>query len=101
MNVQEGANLWEILADRTQSEDESVWERYIPEFSRIILEWQALGFLKVFRSVEWPAHDCGTEISGEQLETLLNDHASWEYSDHPSVYVAVAPGGLDFIEVVG
>ncbi|WP_326580529.1 hypothetical protein OIE69_40935 [Actinacidiphila glaucinigra] len=50
VNASEGSRLWEMLANHTQSEEE-----YVPVFSRLIVRWQRLGFLKVRQGPEWPA----------------------------------------------
>ncbi|MEU3305424.1 hypothetical protein ABZ729_37310 [Streptomyces sp. NPDC006678] len=78
VNAREGASLWEILADRTQSEDESLWETYIPVFSRLIVRWQRLGFIKVYRGSEWPADIHGEEVPTDQVPDLVQDHGQLE-----------------------
>ncbi|WP_327668680.1 MULTISPECIES: hypothetical protein [unclassified Streptomyces] len=77
INGTETADLWAILSDWTKSEDEEEWKKqHVPRFSRLIACWQPLGFIKVFRSDEWPAELCGEEVTGQALADLLADPAS-------------------------
>ncbi|MFF9340196.1 MULTISPECIES: hypothetical protein [unclassified Streptomyces] len=99
VNMREGSSLWEILADFTQSENEDVWVSCIPEFSRLILKWQRLGFLKIAQSVKWPAVTYGDEVSGEKLDALIRDFRSWGYAEEPELYVEVTLGARNISEL--
>ncbi|MDN3021655.1 hypothetical protein [Streptomyces sp. S.PB5] len=99
INSREGADLWSVLADWTQSEDEEEWRRHIPRFARLIACWQPLGFIRVFRSDEWPADRTGEEVTGAALTGLLADPVSWEYSEHPVEWICVTPGAREISEL--
>ncbi|MFE2540468.1 hypothetical protein [Actinacidiphila glaucinigra] len=92
VNAREGSRLWEILADRTQSADEKLWEEYVPAFSRLIVRWQRLGFLKVRRGTEWPVAYVGDDVPTDQVASLVQDPASWKYAEEPSIVIAVTVG---------
>ncbi|MER5960471.1 hypothetical protein [Streptomyces sp. NPDC001893] len=92
VNAREGSCLWEILADRTQSEDEKLWEEYTPVFSRLIVRWQRAGFLKVRRGPEWPAAYVGDDVPTDQIAALVQDPASWKYEEEPTIFIAVTVG---------
>ncbi|MEU6371878.1 hypothetical protein [Streptomyces sp. NPDC046909] len=99
INGGEGSDLWSVLADWTQSEDEEEWKRHIPRFARLISCWQPLGFIKVFRSDSPPAYYTGEEVTGEALTELLADPRSWEYSEHPTQWFCVASGDREISEL--
>ncbi|MFJ9123156.1 hypothetical protein ACIRJS_03630 [Streptomyces sp. NPDC102340] len=99
INGTETADLWAILSDWTKSEDEEEWKKHVPRFSRLIACWQPLGFIKVFRSDEWPAELSGEEVTGQALADLLADPASWEYQEEPTRWICVSPGDRDIHEL--
>ncbi|MFF1686662.1 MULTISPECIES: hypothetical protein [unclassified Streptomyces] len=92
VNGGEASDLWAVLADWTQGEDEEEWKRHIPRFARLIAYWQPLGFIRVFRSDEWPAYGAGQEVTGEELTELLADPRSWAYAEEPTQWICVASG---------
>ncbi|GAA2325028.1 hypothetical protein OKJ48_00840 [Streptomyces kunmingensis] len=73
--------------------------RHIPRFTRLITCWSRLGFIKVFRSDEWPADDTGEEVTGSGLDDLLADPGSWEYREEPTRWICVASGDRDIQEL--
>ncbi|MGY0024428.1 hypothetical protein ACVHNB_36370 [Streptomyces sp. YJ-C3] len=91
INGGEGADLWALLADWSDTEDEEEWRTHIPRFTRLISCWQRLGFIKVFQSDEWPADHTSEEVTGKDLDALLADPTSWEYED-PVRWTCVASG---------
>lgn len=60
---------------------------------------QPLGFIKVFRSNEWPAYHTGGEVGGQELDELLADPSSWKYTEEPTRWICVASGDRDIQEL--
>ncbi|MFZ3554880.1 hypothetical protein [Streptomyces sp. BH055] len=98
INGGEGSDLWSLVADWSETEDEEEWRTHIPRFSRLIRCWQHLGFIKVFQSDEWPANLTSQEVTGQALDDLLSDPTSWEYQD-PERWTCVASGDRDIDEL--
>ncbi|MGD6749211.1 hypothetical protein [Streptomyces sp. BH105] len=98
INGGEGADLWALLADFSDTEDEEEWRTHIPRFTRLIRCWQRLGFIKVFQSDEWPADRTSEEVTGQALDDLLADPASWEY-EYTVRWTCVASGDRDIHEL--
>ncbi|MCC3650641.1 hypothetical protein LIX60_03870 [Streptomyces sp. S07_1.15] len=99
VNGGEGSDLWSLLADWSDSEDERERVKHIPRFARLIACWSRLGFIKVFRSDEWPADHTGEEVTGQELDELLADPQSWEYTEEPTRWICVASGDRDIQEL--
>ncbi|MFI8182416.1 hypothetical protein ACIF70_18115 [Actinacidiphila glaucinigra] len=99
INAREYAPLWVILADRSQSQDENLWQQYIPVFSRLILHWQRLGFIKLHHGSEWPAPDGGDEVSLGESAGVVEDPASWQYEDEPKTFCYITVGDRDIEEL--
>jgi hypothetical protein len=99
VNGRENSDLWSLLADRSDSGDEQEWVKHIPRFTRLIACWSRLGFIKVFRSDEWPAGHTGEEATGQELDELLADPQSWEYTEEPTRWICVASGDREIQEL--
>ncbi|MFJ7770098.1 hypothetical protein ACIQ1J_17245 [Streptomyces sp. NPDC097107] len=98
INGGEGSDLWALLSDWSDSEDEEEWKKHIPRFSRLIRCWQRLGFIKVYQSGEWPAHLTSEAVTGQALDDLLADPAGWEDQD-PDRWTCVGSGDRDIHEL--
>ncbi len=85
INAREMSLLWSILADWTNSEDEQIWGEVAPMFAEIVRRWEAAGYIQVYQGEEWPAHEGGTQVTGEKLQDLLRDPSTWQYHEGPPV----------------
>ncbi|MFC5723092.1 hypothetical protein ACFP1Z_23265 [Streptomyces gamaensis] len=92
LNARELSPLWSLLADWSESEDEEVWRRHIPVFTRIISRWSQEKYIVVHSGPEWPACEAGDVVAGSALERLLADPATWEYQEDPVRVIGLAPG---------
>lgn len=88
-----------ILADRTQSENEEDWVKYIPIFSRIIECWSRLGFVRLFQGAELPVYLSGEEVDVGGVPGLLGKSDSWAYGGNPRWAVCVVLGDRDLVEL--
>ncbi|MEU2798789.1 MULTISPECIES: hypothetical protein [unclassified Streptomyces] len=92
VNVLEGAALWSILADRSGSEDEAVWEAFIPVYSDLLIRWVQLGYVKLVAGEGWTAAETGRDIPQGLAVGVLADTSSWRYVPEGGTQICVVPG---------
>ncbi|WP_330296181.1 hypothetical protein [Streptomyces sp. NBC_00503] len=91
VNASEGASLWALLADWTESEDEEAWRGVVPVFLPLVESWVEQGYLEVFRAAEPPAYTGGTQLRGRALEAALRTPSTWEYHEDRTVGLYATP----------
>ncbi|MBC2879475.1 MULTISPECIES: hypothetical protein [Streptomyces] len=91
-NSREGSDLWALLSDWSESEDEEEWERHVPLFAGIVSRWCRKGYIDVYEGPEPPAWMDGRRITGAELDRLLADPAAWRYREHPDSVFGLALG---------
>ncbi|MFE3664204.1 hypothetical protein ACFXOR_14725 [Streptomyces sp. NPDC059164] len=92
VNVLEGAALWSILADRSGSEDEAVWEAFIPVYSNLLIRWVQIGYVKLVAGEGWAAAEAGRDIPQGLAVGVLADTSSWRYVPEGGTQICVVPG---------
>ncbi|MFE4637105.1 hypothetical protein ACFRJ1_27515 [Streptomyces sp. NPDC056773] len=91
VNASEGASLWALLADWTESEDEEEWRDAVPLFLPLVESWVEQGYLELFRAPEPPAYIGGTPLRGPELAAALRDPDTWEYHEDRTVGLYATP----------
>ncbi|GGX70848.1 hypothetical protein [Streptomyces hiroshimensis] len=85
VNAREMSPLWSVVADWTRGGDDAECSAVVPVFTEIIGRWERAGYVEVYRSDEWPAHEAGERLTGDVLEEALRRPSTWAYREGPPV----------------
>ncbi|MGW4650162.1 hypothetical protein [Kitasatospora sp. NPDC004289] len=93
VNAREGTELWAVLADRAETEEDEERDSYVPLFTALITDWTREGYVRLRRGGAWPHWlTDGRDVPVEEVPAVLADPASWAYEEEPVSVVAVVVG---------